>query len=73
MPPYSPWVPPWDRAGRKVAEVPKKVGGPTEGVGDDLTVTNVTRVKKAIGEKACSTLLLKVNRIRTVTESIHAF
>merc|ERR1719359_1429366 len=32
-------------------------------VGDDLTVTNVTRVKKAIDEKACNALLLKVNQI----------
>jgi len=31
-------------------------------VGDDLTVTNVTRVKKAIDDKACNALLLKVNR-----------
>jgi len=41
-------------------------------VGDDLTVTNVTRVKKAIDEKACNALLLKVNQIGTVTESINA-
>jgi len=41
-------------------------------VGDDLTVTNVTRVKKAIEEKACNALLLKVNQIGTVTESINA-
>jgi len=41
-------------------------------VGDDLTVTNVTRVQKAIDEKACNALLLKVNQIGTVTESIKA-
>ena len=29
-----------------------KVGGPTQVVGDDLTVTNVSRVKKAIDDKA---------------------
>jgi enolase len=41
-------------------------------VGDDLTVTNVTRVQKAIDEKACNALLLKVNQIGTITESIKA-
>lgn len=50
----------------------KKVGGPTQVVGDDLTVTNVTRVKKAIDDKACNALLLKVNQIGSVTESIDA-
>jgi len=41
-------------------------------VGDDLTVTNVTRVKKAIDEKSCNALLLKVNQIGTIWESIEA-
>ncbi|CAJ1360830.1 unnamed protein product [Effrenium voratum] len=49
-----------------------KVGGPTQVVGDDLTVTNVSRVKKAIDDKACNALLLKVNQIGTVSESIEA-
>merc|ERR1711979_185068 len=46
----------------------KAVGEPTQIVGDDLTVTNVTRVQKAIDEKACNALLLKVNQIGTVSE-----
>merc|ERR1712113_1269956 len=41
-------------------------------VGDDLLVTNPTRVKKAIDEKSCNALLLKVNQIGSVTESIEA-
>ncbi|XP_044527194.1 alpha-enolase-like [Gracilinanus agilis] len=41
-------------------------------VGDDLTVTNPTRIKKAIQEKSCNCLLLKVNQIGTVTEAIKA-
>lgn len=49
-----------------------KIGVATQVVGDDLTVTNVTRVKKAIDDKACNALLLKVNQIGTVTESIEA-
>jgi enolase len=41
-------------------------------VGDDLLVTNPTRIKKAQDEKACNALLLKVNQIGTVSESIEA-
>jgi len=48
------------------------MGGPTQIVGDDLTVTNVVRVKKAIDEKACNALLLKVNQIGTLSEAIDA-
>uniref|UniRef100_A0A8C8VIK7 phosphopyruvate hydratase n=1 Tax=Pelusios castaneus TaxID=367368 RepID=A0A8C8VIK7_9SAUR len=39
-------------------------------VGDDLTVTNPKRIKRAIEEKACNCLLLKVNQIGSVTEAI---
>jgi len=41
-------------------------------VGDDLTVTNPIRIKTAIEKKACNGLLLKVNQIGTVSESIQA-
>merc|ERR1711934_1126851 len=41
-------------------------------VGDDLTVTNPTRVNMAIEKKACNALLLKVNQIGSVTEAIEA-
>ncbi|KAL2262819.1 hypothetical protein VTK26DRAFT_9401 [Humicola hyalothermophila] len=41
-------------------------------VGDDLTVTNPLRIKKAIELKAANALLLKVNQIGTLTESIQA-
>ena len=41
-------------------------------VGDDLTVTNPIRIKQAIELKACNALLLKVNQIGTLTESIKA-
>jgi len=41
-------------------------------VGDDLTVTNVSRIKTAIEKKACNSLLLKVNQIGSITESIKA-
>ncbi|MBS3123720.1 phosphopyruvate hydratase [Candidatus Woesearchaeota archaeon] len=41
-------------------------------VGDDLTVTNPQRIKKAIQEKSCNCLLLKVNQIGTLTEALQA-
>ncbi|CAG8458508.1 110_t:CDS:2 [Ambispora gerdemannii] len=41
-------------------------------VGDDLTVTNPERIQTAIQKKACNALLLKVNQIGTVSESIEA-
>ncbi|XP_060708374.1 enolase 1a, (alpha) isoform X2 [Hemiscyllium ocellatum] len=41
-------------------------------VGDDLLVTNPTRIAKAVAEGACNCLLLKVNQIGSVTESIEA-
>ncbi|KAM0802859.1 enolase/allergen Asp F 22 [Usnea florida] len=41
-------------------------------VGDDLTVTNPEFIKKAIELKSCNALLLKVNQIGTLTESIQA-
>eukprot|EP00158_Paraphelidium_tribonemae_P008090 Partr_v1_DN28470_c0_g1_i1_m41289 putative enolase (EC 4.2.1.11) len=44
----------------------------TQIVGDDLTVTNPKRIAEAVKEKSCSGLLLKVNQIGTVTESIKA-
>merc|ERR1712028_34803 len=42
------------------------------GVGDDLLVTNPKRVQKALDCSACNALLLKVNQIGSITESIEA-
>lgn len=41
-------------------------------VGDDLLVTNPRRIETGIERKACNALLLKVNQIGSVTESIRA-
>ncbi|KAJ1802945.1 phosphopyruvate hydratase [Coemansia sp. RSA 2599] len=41
-------------------------------VGDDLLVTNPSRIKIGVEKNACNALLLKVNQIGTVTESIKA-
>jgi len=41
-------------------------------VGDDLLVTNVKRISRAIQEKSCNALLVKVNQIGTLTEALDA-
>jgi enolase len=41
-------------------------------VGDDLLVTNPERVRRAIDEKAANALLVKLNQIGTLTETIEA-
>mmetsp|Transcript_16042 Transcript_16042/g.21906 ORF Transcript_16042/g.21906 Transcript_16042/m.21906 type:complete len:214 (+) Transcript_16042:5467-6108(+) len=48
------------------------VGKDIQIVGDDLTVTNPIRIEKAAKMGACNSLLLKVNQIGSVTESINA-
>ena len=50
----------------------QKLGDRVQLVGDDLLVTNVTRIQRAIDEDACNSLLCKVNQIGTLTESIAA-
>jgi enolase len=41
-------------------------------LGDDLLCTNPKRIRRAIEEKACDALLLKVNQIGTLTEAAEA-
>ena len=41
-------------------------------VGDDLTVTNIHRLKRAIDEKSMNSILIKLNQIGTITETILA-
>lgn len=41
-------------------------------VGDDLLVTNVQRLSKAIEQKAANSILIKLNQIGTLTETKHA-
>ncbi len=50
----------------------KEIGDKVQIVGDDLLVTNTERVKRAIKEKACNALLVKVNQIGSLTETIEA-
>ncbi|KAL0862609.1 hypothetical protein Bca101_041727 [Brassica carinata] len=58
----------WEHYAKMTAEC----GDNVQIVGDDLLVTNPKRVAKAIAEKSCNALLLKVNQIGSVTESIEA-
>jgi enolase len=54
------------------SEFTNQVGKDVQIVGDDLTVTNTTRIQKAVKENSCNALLLKVNQIGTLTEAIEA-
>jgi enolase len=49
-----------------------EVGDKIQIVGDDFLVTNPKRIAKAIEQKTCNALLLKVNQIGSVTEAIEA-
>jgi len=51
-------------------ELNKKLGNKIQIVGDDLTVTNIKRLKKAIKLKAINSILVKPNQIGTVSETI---
>jgi len=53
-------------------EMTRRLGDRIQIVGDDLLVTNVERVRKAIELGACNALLCKVNQIGTLTEAIAA-
>ncbi|MEW6185872.1 MAG: phosphopyruvate hydratase, partial [Thermodesulfobacteriota bacterium] len=48
------------------------LGQKIELIGDDLFVTNVERIKKGISEKAANAVLIKLNQIGTLTETIAA-
>ena len=48
----------------------KKLGDKVQIVGDDLLVTNPDKLRKAISEKSCNSILIKLNQIGTVTETL---
>jgi enolase len=50
----------------------KQIGDKVQIVGDDLLVTNPERVRRAIKEAAANALLVKLNQIGTLTETIEA-
>lgn len=53
-------------------EFTKRVGNKVQIVGDDLYVTNVKRLSKGIELKATNSILIKLNQIGTVTETLDA-
>jgi enolase len=52
--------------------ITKKLGGKVQLVGDDLYVTNVKRLARGISLKASNSILIKLNQIGTLTETIDA-
>ncbi len=50
----------------------EKIGDKVQLVGDDLFVTNVKRLQKGIDMKVCNSILIKLNQIGTVSETIEA-
>ena len=58
----------WEGWTHLTAELGEKI----QIVGDDLTVTNKTRLKRSINEKCMNAILIKLNQIGTVTETMEA-
>jgi enolase len=50
----------------------ERIGDRVQLVGDDLLVTNVTRLERAINEQAANSILVKVNQIGSLSESLSA-
>ena len=51
-------------------ELNRVLGGKIQNVGDDLTVTNGVRLQRAIDEKVMNAILIKLNQVGTVSETI---
>jgi len=49
-----------------------EIGANIQIVGDDLTVTNINRLNRAIDEGSMNSILIKLNQIGTITETIQA-
>jgi enolase len=52
------------------SDMTRQMGASLQIVGDDLLVTNVKYLQRAIDEKACNAVLVKLNQIGTLTETI---
>jgi enolase len=53
-------------------EMNKRLGGRIQLVGDDLLVTNTERIERGIAEAVANSVLIKLNQIGTLTETIEA-
>jgi enolase len=54
------------------AQLTERLGGRLQLVGDDLLVTNTDRLARAIRERSANSILVKLNQIGTLTETIEA-
>jgi enolase len=54
------------------AELTRRLGDRVQLVGDDLLVTNTSRIQRAIDERSANSVLIKLNQIGTLTETIEA-
>jgi enolase len=54
------------------AEMTRRLGDRVQLVGDDLLVTNTVRIQRAIDERSANSVLIKLNQIGTLTETIEA-
>jgi enolase 1/2/3 len=50
----------------------QRLGNRVQLVGDDLLVTNVKRLERGINERACNSILVKLNQIGSLTETLSA-
>ena len=53
-------------------QLTSEIGNDVQIVGDDLTVTNIDKLQRSINEKSMNSILIKLNQIGTVTETIQA-
>lgn len=54
------------------SELTARLGGRVQIVGDDIFVTNPERLRRGIAERTANSLLVKLNQIGTVTETLNA-
>tara|TARA_Y100000992_G_scaffold80809_1_gene51403 strand:- start:95 stop:1381 length:1287 start_codon:yes stop_codon:yes gene_type:complete len=54
------------------SQLNSEIGADVQIVGDDLTVTNIKRLQRSIDEKSMNAILIKLNQIGTVSETIQA-
>jgi len=54
------------------SEIVESLGDKISIIGDDILVTNIKKIEKAVKEKVCNGLLLKLNQIGTVTEALQS-
>ena len=54
------------------SKLTERLGDKVQLVGDDLLVTNVERIERGVRERSCNSVLIKLNQIGTLTETLAA-